>query len=155
MTQEKSSRKILKATMEAVFQSQERLRKHLDELVKENRCLKDQQERDTFFREVSYSTLGLGIEQIIEYKTKEYSGIRKDVETVARWLAYQTTNKVIVPLELYKPGNEQYKEEVPICKLWQVLRDNLFSVFPLSLDRACSISKERDEQIRSKGYAIQ
>ena len=48
MNVETKSRKIVKPTFEAVFNAQELLRKKFDELVKENRPIKDEKERDVF-----------------------------------------------------------------------------------------------------------
>jgi len=144
-----SEKEISKYTLEAVFQAQESIRKHLDDLIKENRALKNIEERDTFFRELTYSTLGLGIDKRVTHLVKGYLGIRADVETFGRWLADQYSNKVFVPMELYKSIGDSEKakqNEVPISELWQVLKDNLFSVFPLAIDRACRMSKEREEK---------
>jgi len=63
----KTQSEIVKPTFEAVFNSQEQLRKHLRELVEENRPLKDDDERDLFMSEIAHSTLGLGTKQIIQF----------------------------------------------------------------------------------------
>jgi len=158
MTEEKTSKKIVKATLEAVFQAQEKLRKHLGLLIEENRPLKDNAERDLFFRELTYSTLGLGKNLIVQYNVKNsYIGLRKDVETVARWLAYQQTEIVYVPLELFKTESldNRGKIGVEIKDLWHMLLEHFFSVFPLAIDRATSLSKEQPEQGKSKGFMVE
>jgi len=155
---DKVPRRLLKATMEACFTCQEKLRKHLDNLIEKNRPIKDATERDLFMREFVYSTLGLGLSQKISYKlpSKDITLIRNNLEVYARWLSYQKTSMVKVPVFLYSNEfgmkNEVY--DVEIKDLWECLLDNLFSVFPLAIDRACSMSKERDEQQRGKGYSI-
>jgi len=66
----------------------------------------------------------------------------------------QKTPLVRIPLHLYKSGQERYNAQAPIGLLWQVLNDNLFSVFPLALDHAVRMSKERDEKGGEKSFSI-
>lgn len=144
---------VLRATFESVISNQERLRKHLDELISENRPLRDEKERELFMRELSYSTLGLGFEYVVTYyHEKTGAFIRKDVETTARWLSYQTSSDVDVPLELY--SNDRTKIVVPISELWMVLRNNLFTVFPLALKTSVSMSREQDAGKKPSGYQV-
>jgi hypothetical protein len=157
MNPEKSPRRVVKATLEAVFLAQERLRKHLDVLIEDDRCLNDTDERDIFMREMAYSTLGLGTDHKIQISVPDHCGLRKDVETIGRWLAYQNSNMVYVPMELFDRNyhiSGKQEPKIPIRVLWTVLRDNLFSIFPLALDKAASMSKERDETSKGKGYVI-
>jgi hypothetical protein len=162
---DESSKEISKYTLEAVFQAQESIRKHLDVLIEENRCLKDDGERDLFFRELTYSTLGLGVKFVIFYRIPQeflqqkyigYVGIRRDVETTARWLGDQKEHMVMVPLELYTSNtlNENERVKVPIGYLWKFLKENLFSVFPLAIDRACRMSKEREERTGESEFDV-
>lgn len=156
MTDDRSSKKIVKATLEATFGAQERLRKHLDVLIEENRPLKDSAERDLFLRELTYSTLGLGKDFQINLNIPgEYLGIRKDLETVGRWLAYQQTKEVWVPMDLYKNLYRNSREKnVEIKFLWRMFLENLFTVFPHAIDRAMSLSKEQSEGQKSKGFQV-
>ena len=145
---------VLRATFEAVFSAQEKLRKHLDVLISENRPLRDETEKDLFMRELSYGTLGLGFEQnIIYYSEKHGALIRKDLETTARWLSYQTIENVDVPSILFSEG--LIKENVPIGRLWMLLRDNLFTIFPLALKLSVSMSREQEGQRKTTGYKVQ
>ena len=155
------SRKIIKGTFEATLSSQERLREKLDALIEENRPIKDSVERSEFMRLLAHATLGLGTNQEIRYHIPNgyepsFCSIRRDFETTARWLAYQKTNVVHVPMELYSGKRETDEKivDLPIKFLWQVLLENLFSIFPLALDRSMSMSKEKDENIKSSGYTI-
>lgn len=156
MTEQKSGKQIVRQTLEGVFQAQEKLRKHLDCLIDENRPLQDSRERDLFFRELVYSTLGLGREQIVHLYVGSFDGLRADLETVCRWLAYQDKSMVLVPMELrdMTRGYCPQAAEAPIRDLWRVVRDNLFSVFPRSIDRATSLSKEQDAAGKTRGYVI-
>lgn len=144
---------VLRATFEAVFSSQERLRKHLDELIAENRPLKDEAERDLFMRELSYATLGFGFELNIIYYGHS-ALIRKDIETTARWLSYQTSNIVNTPLELYgRP--DSVTENLPIHRLWRFLQEHLFTIYPLALKHSVSMSREQEGQKKTTGYKVE
>ena len=157
MNQEQKGRQILRPSLEACFQSQEKIRKHLDELEQGNRPLKDQSERDTFFRELTFSTLGLGRDLKVKYFHHSILLIRTDLETFARWLAYRKENPVATPLFLRRPDGNATSETFPveIKDLWSTLRDHLFSVFPAAIDRASSISKETEASTKSKGYKFE
>lgn len=142
MSPEKTPRRVVKATMEAVFQAQEQLRKHVTELSSNNRVIRDESERDLFFRELAYATLGFGVDEIID----NIPGINEiDVETLARVLAMKTDTKFV---------DEKYNTEITIGEAWSILLSALFSVYPIALSKAVSMSKERDEQTKSKGYVV-
>ena len=142
MSQDKTPRRVVKATMEAVFQAQEQLRKHIMELASSNRVIRDNVERDLFFRELAYATLGFGIDEIIG----DIPGFNDvDVETLARHLAMEHRTLLV---------DEKYGEDKTIGQAWGMLLGGLFSVFPIALSKAVSMSKERDEQTKSKGYVI-
>jgi len=152
MVKETRSRKIVKPTFEAVLNAQERLRAKLNELIKENRCLKDEKERLEFMQLLAHATLGLGVNQIVKLNATAAVCIRENVEVTCRWLASQKENVVLVPLCLYKSK--------PYCKaaihfLWQCVLDNLYYVFPLALDKSISMSKEKDEAVQTKGYMVE
>lgn len=169
MNREKQPRKLVKATLEAVFMTQEKLRKHLDVLISENRPIKDDTERDLFMRELAYGLLGLGVDTVVKYNVpseyvkaghSNYQGIRADVELTARWLSYQKTNCVYVPQMLFHDATgydynpDETENAVPIKHLWAFLLHRVMAVFPLALDRACGMSKERDESQKGIGYVI-
>ena len=143
MRLDKNPRRVVKATMEAVFQAQEQLRKHITELAVSNRCIRDDAERDLFFRELAYATLGFGIDEI----AGDIPGMGNDidVETLARLLAMEHRTLIV---------DEKYGEDKTIGQAWGMLLGGLFSVFPIALSKAVSMSKERDEQTKSKGYII-
>lgn len=151
MSKEIQSRRIIKPTFEAVLNSQERLRVKLETLIKEDRCLTDENERSEFMRLLSHATLGLGINQKVWFISSYGGHIRSNVEVTGRWLAAQTKNVVPVPLELYK-NKPQFKTSIHL--LWQCFLDNLYFVFPLALEKSISMSKEKDETTSSKGYVV-
>lgn len=150
------SRKIVRATVEAVFSSSEKLRKHIDNLENENRPLRDEKERDLYFRTLTYSTLGLGNEiEFFYHKKDEGYILRTDLETGARWLAYQKEKIVKTPTWL-RPNKDVKNEiyDVEIKYHWANLRGFLFTVYPMAIDRATRISKEQDEKQKTTGYQI-
>jgi len=146
-----SSREIDKYTMEAVFQAQESLRSHLDMLIEEKRALNGVEERDLFMRELTYSTLGLGVKKTFEFRLDGHPYYKLgNVEAVGRWLAYQKEINVIIPETTERP----LADPIPVHVLWGILRDHLFYIFPLAIDRACGMSKERDSIQGEKEFNI-
>lgn len=160
MSQEDSpgGKRILKATLEATFQAQEKIRKHLEVLIKENRCLKDEQERDLFLRELTYSTLGLGVNTVFVITVFKGTGQEEwgNVEYRARRIAQMTTNHKTVRKQIFTGGAcKEYEEAtIPISRLWEIVLDCLFEVFPRSLDRACGLSREQDSSGKSMGHMV-
>jgi len=144
---------VLRATFEAVYSGQERFRKHLDELIEENRPIKDSVERDLFMKELAYSTLGLGNDNLLVIHSKDGALIRKDIETFARWLCYQDKKEIKIPYTLNK--NDSYSPRTyQISFLWKHLRDNLFTVFPLALKQSISMSREQESTQKMQGFQI-
>lgn len=143
---------VLRATFEAVYSAQERIRTHLDELIKNDRPITDEKERKIFMKELAYATLGLGSEIRITIDHDTGALIRADVETTARWLTYQNTKTVTVPYILNH--KKTLEKPIPIKILWEVLRDHLFIVFPLALKHSASMSREQDGQKKTSGYQI-
>jgi len=146
---------VLRATLEAVMSSQEKLRLHLDELISNNQIIRTEIERATLMREISYSTLGFGSDIIIKFPLPNSPGksaIQKDIETTIRWLSYQKCSTVQVPDILM--GTTTATRPVEIGKIWECIRDNLFSVYPIALQHACQMSKEQEGQRKAAGYNI-
>jgi hypothetical protein len=144
---------VLRATFEAVYSAQERIRKHLDEMIASNRPIKNTEERDLFMKELAYSTLGMGTEIQIMIHTKDGALVRSDLETFARWLSYEENSDVGVPIVL-KMYDQNENAILQISILWRHLRNNLFSVFPLALKHSASMSREQDGTTKAKGFEI-
>ena len=158
---ESKSRVVVKGTFEAVLGAQEMLREKLIELRDENRPIHDETERSAFMRLIAHSSLGLGTNHLIRLHIPlEHgggTGIRDHYEKVVRWAAKQTSNQVYIPVELqhlYAKGDYDRPGNIDISLLWDVLLDACFSVFPLALDRAMSMSKERDERTGDDEYEV-
>ena len=143
---------VLRATLEAVISSQERLRQMLDRLAERNQPINSEAERQEFMHLLSYSTLGFGSEVNVYFIHNSETLIRKDVETTARWLSYQRSNEVTVPITLY---TNQYSFNCRIGDLWECLRNYLFSVYPIALKHAASMSKEQEGTKKATGYSIE
>lgn len=130
---------VFKPTFEAVENIQQQLRRHIENLAKENRCLKGEEEKTLFYKELSHATLGLGTFKsfTIEIDRMYRYG---NVESIARWLADQTQNKISIP------GEEGKKKspEIDISIGWKKLLELLFFVFPVALDKAISMSRETE-----------
>ena len=159
MDQEQSSKKIVKYTLEAVFSAQERLRKHLDQLIKENRPIKDENERDRFFRELTYSTLGLGAVET-EFMTPGSGRMFYvlNLDGFVREFTYY--NDKIVSKEYIGNDHANTKStdnntSLPISEMWNLIKMHLFAIFPKAIDRATSISKETSDKGKSTGYKVE
>lgn len=134
----KTSHIVMNLTFEATEQIQQKLRRHIEKLIKENRPLKDEEERTLFYKELSHSTLGLGtkipakifIEHLYEIGTAEF---------FARWVAKQTEKDIIIKKDGF-PDSPSF--EIKIA--WEKLLDLLFAVFPHALDKSISMSRELD-----------
>jgi hypothetical protein len=140
--------KVLRASFEDTIKNRERLLALINKLTEENRQL-GESERPEFIQLLARCTLGLGTRLgTIRLIGKDKNGIGRchdfaHVEEFARWLAFAESNKVMVD-----------DMEFDIAKLWHILRDNLFLVFPLALERAMAQSGERvkHEQQGGVGY---
>lgn len=149
MTKQPSAQ-IMRPTMEAVRQAQEKLRWHLDQLIEQNRPIASETERSDFLTEICYSTLGLGVNHNARVVDGLIMNSTTSVETVARWACYLTTNEIILPSELFTTGGGR----ASISRVWMTIRNCLFEVFPLAIERSCSISKEYEPNSERGGYEI-
>jgi len=160
MKKEPKTRVVVKGTFEATLSAQEMLRKKIIELRDENRALADEDERSLFMRLVAHGTLGLGTNHIISIQIPNSggTGIRECFEKTIRWAAKQTTNKVFIPhnlSKLFAKGEYNNQPNSDINIIWDVILDGCFSVFPLALDKAMSMSKERDERHGDDEYQVE
>ena len=148
MTKQPQSQ-IMRPTMEAVRQAQEKLRVHLDELAAHNRPITTETERQSFLAEWVYSTLGLGVNHGVHIVDGLILSGGASIEVIARWASYLSTNEVMLPLELFTRS-----ETVPISRIWVTIRNCLFQIYPLAIERSCSISKEYEPNSERGGYEI-
>jgi len=128
---------IIKPTFSAVHHSQQLFIKLLMQLIKENRGLTEQ-EWDTYQDLLATSTLGLGVNKefkiFIEGTIYHYGNI----ESVARWIASQTTNKIHIPSDYGAAASPSIEIKI----FWEKLLELLYFVFPVALDTAVKMSKE-------------
>ena len=142
---------IVRPTMEGVRQAQERLRWRLDQLIMQNRPVESEVERRRFLTEWSYATLGLGVNMhTIHVVDSLILSPSTNIEVIARWAVYLDAAVVTLPRELFSEA-----KTVPISMVWRTLRNSLFSVFPLAIERSCSISKEYEPTTERGGYDIE
>jgi len=139
MSKESGKHIVFKPTFEAVESMQQQFRRHLEQLIRENRPLKDETEKTLFYKELSHSTLGLGtFKDYVIYLDRVYRF--GNVESTSRWLAGQTTKDVAIPGDKGNPDSPS----VEISVLWTKLLELLFFVFPNALDKSISMSREAE-----------
>ena len=114
----------------------QQLRRHLEKLIRENRCLKGEKERTLYYKEISHATLGLGITKEARIYVDHIYDM-ENLEYFARWLGNQTENIIVIKKDGY-PDSPPF--EIKIA--WQKLLDLLLSVFAHALDKSISMSKE-------------
>jgi len=107
-------------------------------------------------RLLAHSTLGLGANHkvVIDWSdTGSYNvgGVTHidNIEKIIRIATYYEKN-VIEPHTFLNQ-----EKEVSIGFIWEKMKIHCFGVFPLALDKSLSMSKERDEQPQTGGYAIE
>lgn len=126
-----------RASFEDVLANQEKLRKWLDNLVKEDRPLKPE-ERGPFLQLVARATLGQGGKIPLVYGDKSLRlhlytrECASNAEDFFRFIAYYNGQHL-----------ELFESKLKPSALWRWARELAFKTFPLALDRATSISAER------------
>ena len=129
---------VFKPTFEACESMQQQLRRHLETLIKENRPLENEEERTLFYKELSHATLGLGTYKVFNIQLDQGMFRYGNVESIARWLAGQTNNMVVIPGDCGKINSPPTEIKI----LWRKLLDLLYFVFPNALDKSLSMSRE-------------
>lgn len=137
---------VTKRTMEDVFKFQEKLRKLLESLILENRCLKPD-EIDDYHYLIAHALLGQGVSKVFRIETPSGFIDLGTVEFMARWMARQTKTPVNITL----PGSVQ-THHIIIKFLWEKLLDYFFEIFPSAIEKSASMSRESDATIGGDGY---
>ena len=154
--------------LDAVNQSQLDLRRHVKQLIEENRCLQSEDEREYFHFIFPYCTLGLAVNTpIIKFlhhsynekgeKVSGFLALETHLEAFARWLADRSDNLVrFTDTGIYygKGTEETVYYDMEIKNLWNMLLNGLYRVFPIAIQRATSMSKGIEEKTGDKGYSI-
>jgi len=135
-----------RATLEDTFQNQEKLRENLDELERENRPIKDEEERKKLFDLIAHSTFGLGVQKSdpIPFPDGKIRFI-KNIEKTTRYILYIKDTQ-IKKEDLFFIFNEEIHTNIEIKFLWNALKFELFAIFPEALNKAASMSKERENK---------
>ena len=151
------SKRILRPSFEAVYNCQERLRKKLDELIEENRPVSNENERQELMNLTAHALLGLGNK--VDHRVEWYTVV-PDIPAAGgvdflHDLEYHLRLTLYYDKDIIPKGN--YKNlfcDIPISVIWRIMRNWCFKIFPISLDRAMSISKEAEESGKSAGYKV-
>jgi len=145
---EKTEKRIIevsKPTFSAVHGSQEAQQDLLEDLIRDNRSLKAS-ELSYFRNLMASSTLGLGTIKdfniYIQGKVYHYG----NVESAARWLGRQSSNKIGIPSDYGFPGSPI----IDIKFFWEKLLELLFFIYPRALDMAICMSREESDQRRER-----
>jgi hypothetical protein len=130
-----------RATYEDTLNRQEELRKKLDQLIQENRCIKDDKEREKMFHLFGDCFLGEDGNKKIPYFIQYPTGIIINVDDFGqtiRLLCYEKQNTIPITFFSYK-GNQT----TTIQEVWKAIRNIAFSLFPIAQNKAVTISKEQ------------
>ena len=135
-----------RATLEDTFQNQEKLRNKLDELECENRPVSDEKERKQLFDLIAHGTLGLGVQRSdpIPFPDGQIRFI-KNIEKAIRYVLYIKNTK-ITKEDMFFIFNDEAHFDIEISFLWNALKFELFAIFPEALNKAASMSKERENK---------
>ena len=149
MTKNRESDEISKPTFEACLSSQEEARRFITKHMENNMPLSNS-ERDKFFLLIASATLGEGANTKFSIFLVNKIYTIKSVESAARWLAEQDSIRVCIPGSFGYPNSPM----VDISVFWRSLLDHLFVVFPVSLSKALSMSREDTRSKQSEGYKV-
>lgn len=130
-----------RATYEDTLNRQEELRKKIDQLIQENRCVKDDNEREKLFQLFGDCFLGEDGGRKISYFMRFSSGIVVDVNDFGqtiRLLCYIDTD--MIPASFFGYHD---KKTIPIRDVWIAIRTVAFSLFPIAINKAVPMSKEQ------------
>ena len=143
-----------RATLEDTHQYQEKLRLKLDRLIKENRPLKDEEERKELFDLLSHATIGLGNKPVIIRlaETKNIIEIPLFEQFISVLFYYD--NVLIDDDFFFELTGKKIPCLVNIATLWKHTRNHLLGVFPDAKAMAIRLSKEREKKEVSDGADI-
>lgn len=152
--EEVKGKRIIKATLSAVLNAQEQLRKHIMQLIEENRPLKDENERALFIKEWNYATLGFGKDFEISFSVEEFThSSTHNTDYFARYLSIENRNEITYHRKEII-HNKEITVNKPISFHWNHLLHGAFEIFPYAIERATSMSKEQETQTRTKGFNV-
>ena len=130
-----------RATYEDTLNRQEELRKKLDQMIQENRPVKDDTEREKLFHLFGDCFLGEDggkeISYFMVFPPRTIVNI-KDYGQTIRLLCYENKNTISISFFGYQ-GNET----APIKDIWKAIRNIAFALFPIAQNKAVGISKEQ------------
>jgi len=122
--------KALRATLEDTISNQEGLRAKIDELARENRTVRDDEERKEILKLLAMSCLGVDGKQPFNVIIQERKIVWPHLGYAIRRLSYWDGN------------NDKELNGLTPTMIWHTVLYHLFIVFSPALDKATSISKE-------------
>ena len=142
-----------RATYEDTLIEQEKLREKLDMLIKEDRCIKDNDERDVLFPLISDACLGEDRDMKIDFFVKFPSGAWANIKNFSCFLSdflYYTEDRV--PHSYFERGGSL--ETVSVSQVWKAVRTVFFMIRPKAQHKAIMMSKEREDHSIGKGFHV-
>jgi hypothetical protein len=138
-----------KPTYSAVLDCQNTLKELLDVLIKENRALSPREKKDYFLLFPS-ATLGEGADKPFRIFLNGKIYHLGTVERIGRLLGDQNDSKI-----WFKGDYGDLDTPVTdINVFWKKLLEYLYELFPYSLDKALSMSKEIEKGKTGQGYRV-
>lgn len=149
MIKKQEGTELSKPTYEATLSCQIEIRHILKKHIENNTPL-SAMEKERFFVLFPSSTLGEGSATKFSIPIENRIYNIKSVELAARWLADQDGKRVFIPERFGFCSSPM----VDISVLWSALLEHLYLIFPVSLSKALSMSKEDTRSQQSNGYQV-
>lgn len=132
---------VARKSFEKVKENQEKLRKKIDKLIKEERPIKDEEERTEFLDMLEWACLGHDGNE--PYEVEVNGSIYKigSVGLFIRYLLYQDKEEIKLP-DFPEAPQAVSGVSKKIGPIWKTIRYELFSVFPTALQDSFSKSPE-------------
>lgn len=149
-----TSERQWRATFEDTKTNQKKLRLKLDRLIRDNRVVQNEYERETLIELISNSTVGLGTDPV---KIRLGNRTVVDVPNFEQFLyeLLYVENELVDPLFFYNLTGIRLAEGIPVRELWLNARRYLFAVFPLAKANTIRMSKEREKRELSLGAPVE
>jgi hypothetical protein len=147
MANKETKEKQLRMTLQDTLYYQDRLRDLLQQLIRENRPLK-QIEKQQFFEMLPKALLSQGAVEPVSLVIKEGWFTFASVQNMALRMSDLHTDKVF--LKTSRPDNVEVT--IPISYLWQFLYDKVLYLYPQACSEAIHISAESVERPHQKSF---
>lgn len=148
-----TSERQWRATFEDTKTNQRNLRLKIDRLIRDNRVIQNEVEREKLIELISNSTVGLGTDPV---KIRLCNRTVVDVPNFEQFLyeLLYVEDELVDPVFFYNLTGTKLQDSVPIKELWVNARRYLFAVFPLAKANTIRMSKEREKHELSPGASV-